>query len=90
MTAEAAKCVRCGACRSVCTTFNALYREGASARGKVALIEAEVNADDSIGDTGLGDKYRRHIKECALCGACLSGCPKGVDTPSLVMAARAR
>lgn len=81
---EVEKCVRCGTCRSACPTFNAIYREPASARGKIALVEARIS-----GDVELGTEYQKHIKECALCGACLSSCPREVDTPELVMYARA-
>jgi glycolate oxidase iron-sulfur subunit len=84
ITEEAAKCVRCGICKSVCPTFNAIHREPASARGKISLVEAHL-----AGDVELGEEYLRHIKECALCGACLASCPKEVDTPELVMNARA-
>jgi glycolate oxidase iron-sulfur subunit len=84
ITEETEKCVRCGTCRSVCPTFNAIHREPASARGKIALIEARLGEDEK-----LGEAYLRHIKECTLCGACLASCPKEVDTPELVMYARA-
>jgi glycolate oxidase iron-sulfur subunit len=81
---ETEKCVRCGTCRSGCPTFNAIYRETASARGKIALVEARLTGDEE-----LGEEYLKHIKECTLCGACFSSCPKEVDTPELVMYARA-
>ncbi len=81
---EALKCVRCGACKSVCPSFDVRRREPSSPRGRVALIEASLK-----GEEGLGGMYVGHIKECTLCGSCLNNCPNGVDVPGLVMAARA-
>ncbi|MFZ3072005.1 MAG: (Fe-S)-binding protein [Thermodesulfobacteriota bacterium] len=80
---EAAKCVRCGACKSACPTFDILRREPSSPRGRVSLIEARYR-----GAEGMGDAYARHIKECTLCGSCLSACPKAVNVPELVLRAR--
>lgn len=77
-------CVKCGSCRSVCPTFNSAHREGASARGKLALIDAKFHGED-----GFGNVFLKHLNECTLCGACYDVCPKDVNTPELVMAARA-
>lgn len=77
-------CVKCGACRTVCPTFNSAHREGASARGKVALIDAKYNKGSEFGEVFL-----KHLNECTLCGACYDVCPKDVNTPELVMATRA-
>lgn len=81
---EIDKCVRCGTCRSTCPTFRVLGRESACARGKLSLIVAYIKGD--IAPSGV---YARHIKECALCGACKDSCPSGVDTIGVFMAARA-
>lgn len=80
---EAAKCVKCGACKSACPTFDVLRREPSSPRGRVSLIEARLR-----GVEGMKDAYVKHIKECTLCGSCLSACPKGVNVPELVLGAR--
>ncbi len=77
-------CIKCGSCRSVCPTFNSAHREGASARGKLALIDAKFHGEDDFGNVFL-----KHLNECTLCGACYDVCPKDVNTPELVMAARA-
>ncbi len=84
LSPEANKCVKCGACRSVCPTFKAIGRETASARGKLALISAYLE-----GAIELNEAYIRHIKECTLCGACRANCPSGVDTTGVFAAARA-
>ncbi|MBI5971231.1 MAG: (Fe-S)-binding protein [Deltaproteobacteria bacterium] len=83
LTTETEKCARCGTCRSTCPTFRVLGREGASARGKLSLIRAYLGGEVS----GKG-VYARHIKECALCGACKDSCPNGVDTVGVFAAAR--
>jgi len=81
---EISKCVRCGTCRSTCPTFRVIGRESASARGKLALIDAFLK-----GDIAPSETYLRHIKECTLCGACRDSCPNGVDTIGVITAARA-
>ncbi|MDP2688681.1 MAG: (Fe-S)-binding protein [Deltaproteobacteria bacterium] len=78
------KCVRCGACRSVCPVFKVVGREGASTRGKMALIQARRN-----GALELTETYLRAIKDCTLCGACQSNCPNDVNTTAIIAAARA-
>ncbi|OGQ57373.1 MAG: hypothetical protein A3J24_00020 [Deltaproteobacteria bacterium RIFCSPLOWO2_02_FULL_53_8] len=81
---EINKCVRCGTCRSICPTFRVVNREAASARGKLALIDAYMK-----GGIPLSETYLKHIKECTLCGACRDSCPNGVDTLGIITAARA-
>ena len=78
------QCVKCGACRSGCPTFSAVQREGASARGRLSVVSAHV-----ANEIGFSDKYKEHIKNCTLCGSCASICPVGVDTPKIVLSARA-
>ena len=81
---EAAKCVKCGACRSVCPSLYVLKREPSGPRGRVVLIETNLK-----GDAEFGKAYLRDIKDCTLCGSCYSNCPKGVNTPELILGARA-
>ena len=81
---ELSRCVKCGSCRSGCPTFTAVRREGASARGRLAVIGAH-----SGGEVGFTDAYKGLIKNCTLCGSCTSVCPNDVDTASVVIAARA-
>ncbi len=78
------QCVKCGACRSGCPTFAAVHREGSSARGRLSVVSAHVE-----GVVGFSEKYSEHIKNCTLCGSCASICPVGVNTPKIVLAARA-
>jgi len=81
---ELDKCVKCGACRSICPTFRVIGKETASARGKLSLISSYLE-----GERGLGEEYLKHLKECAMCGGCKDVCPAGVDTVRVMNAARA-
>lgn len=81
---EVDRCVKCGTCRSVCPVFKVIGREGASTRGKMALIQSHIE-----GSTGLSEAYLRAIKDCTLCGACQSNCPNDVNTTAIIAAARA-
>ncbi len=80
---EIERCVRCGTCRSVCPTLDTVRRESHCARGRLALIEAYLNGEE------LGERYMKYIKECTLCGACYSSCPNEINTPEIVLSARA-
>jgi len=81
---ELKKCVKCGACRSICPTFRVIGRETACMRGKLALVDAHLSG--GLARTGA---YARHMKECTLCGGCRDVCPAGVDTTGIIAAARA-
>ena len=80
---EIRKCVRCGACRAVCPTFAEEHREGAAARGKVSLAEAQLS-----GEVGTSRRFREEIEQCLLCMACVETCPNGVRTDDIVLTAR--
>jgi len=78
------KCIRCGACRSVCPTFGEELSELAVARGRVALVEAVMK-----GELDLTPAFEKTVFGCAMCGACKANCPSGVDVPGIIEAARA-
>jgi len=78
------KCIRCGACRSVCPTFGEMLTETAVARGRMALVEAVMK-----GELSLTPAFEEIVFGCAMCGACKAGCPSGVDVPAVIEAARA-
>ena len=78
------QCVKCGACRSGCPTLAVVRREGSCARGRLSVVSAHAQ-----GELGFSEKYGEHIKNCTLCGSCASICPVGVNTPKIVLAARA-
>jgi len=77
------KCIRCGACRSVCPTFGEELSELAVARGRVALVEAVLK-----GELELTEAFERAVFNCAMCGACKANCPSGVDVPAIIESAR--
>ncbi|MEE8575284.1 MAG: (Fe-S)-binding protein [Thermodesulfobacteriota bacterium] len=77
------RCVKCGTCRSGCPTFNSVFKEGASARGRLAVMRARAD-----GTLEPSDYFKTFLKDCTLCGACTAVCPNDVDTPALVLAAR--
>ncbi len=76
------KCVRCGACLSVCPVYEATLKERFSPRGKNYLIHA------SGIDRGQG-LVRETIKACLQCGACSAVCTSGADVCALIRSQRA-
>lgn len=78
---EIARCVRCGACQSVCPAYAATLREHAVARGKLHLIDRAI----ATGDEHLqGRRMRDAISLCLKCGRCTVACPNSVETASIV------
>lgn len=78
------RCVKCGKCRSVCPVFQAVGREPAVARGKLAIIEAAV-----VNPKGFSTKeLERVLSLCLLCGRCTENCPNGAKPKEAVERAR--
>lgn len=76
-------CVKCGVCQAHCPTYLAGKREGAVARGKIALAAALLD-----GETGLEERLQQDISMCLMCGSCVSKCPNKVPTNEIVGAIR--
>ncbi len=76
-------CVKCGKCRSVCPVFDEVREEGASPRGKTALVQAL-----SGHMLAPSRRTKKFLSECLLCTACTEVCPNGVHTDLLILAAR--
>jgi len=78
---EKVQCAKCGACVPVCPIFRATGRETLTARGRIHLL-AKLTAPESSSE--FGDI----LSKCLLCGACRKACPRGIDIPSIIIAAR--
>ncbi len=75
------KCVRCGACLSVCPVYDITLKERFSPRGKNYIL----------GSRDLSKRQalvKETIKACLQCGACSSVCTSGADIRSLISSER--
>ena len=77
------RCVRCGACSTVCPSFLADRRESRSPRGRMALIEAVLD-----GKLRVSDVYKDRLATCTGCLACESACASGVPFSTIILAAK--
>lgn len=81
---EVIRCIKCGACQSVCPIFREIGTEAAVTRGKIRLIKAVVSGDLDPQSASFSELMSR----CLLCGACDENCPSGVNFPDLLLRAR--
>ena len=77
------ECVKCGVCQAHCPTYLVTRREGAVARGKIALAAALLD-----GEIGLEEQLQQDISMCLMCGSCVNACPNKVPTHEIVGAIR--
>ncbi|PIE55770.1 MAG: lactate dehydrogenase [Desulfobulbus propionicus] len=77
------KCVKCGACQAHCPVYLQERKEGAVARGKIALAQAILD-----GDSELEERLQEDISLCLMCGSCVAKCPNRVPTDEIVGAVR--
>ncbi len=77
------ECVKCGICQAHCPTYQQTRREGAVARGKIALAAALLG-----GEAGLEKRLREDIGMCLMCGSCEYKCPNKIPTKEIVGAIR--
>nr|MBF0222127.1 (Fe-S)-binding protein [Desulfobulbaceae bacterium] len=74
------QCAKCGSCVPVCPIFQATGRETLTARGRIHLLAKLTNPKTAeFGDI---------LSKCLLCGACRNACPRGIDIPATIIAAR--
>jgi glycolate oxidase iron-sulfur subunit len=78
-----ANCMKCGNCMAVCPIYKELGKEGAVARGKLALMEGVLS-----GKIGISAEFEELIGLCLCCKACAAKCPCGVKPDELVIRAR--
>jgi glycolate oxidase iron-sulfur subunit len=76
-------CVRCGRCLAGCPVYRLTGWEGSVARGKLALLRAELT-----GEENLEDRMKNLLSHCLLCGACAEGCASGVKGDEIIQAGR--
>ena len=80
------RCVHCGLCTAVCSTYVVLGDERDSPRGRIYLIKDMLERQDEREPT---HEVRHHLDRCLTCLSCMTTCPSGVDYMHLVDAARA-
>jgi glycolate oxidase iron-sulfur subunit len=77
----AKRCVKCGACTTVCPVYRETGRESHTARGKHQILE-------HLDDCDRTGAYDDLLSKCLLCGACREVCSRDLETPRLVIEAR--
>ncbi|MFN3869203.1 MAG: glycolate oxidase subunit GlcF [Hyphomicrobiaceae bacterium] len=78
------RCVHCGLCTAVCSTYVIVGDERDSPRGRIYLIK-----DMFEGSKNASREVRHHVDRCLSCLSCMTTCPGGVDYMHLVDHARA-
>lgn len=78
------RCVHCGLCTAVCSTYVVLGDERDSPRGRIYLMK-----DMFEKDAGPTPQVQHHLDRCLSCLSCMTTCPSGVDYMHLVDHARA-
>jgi glycolate oxidase iron-sulfur subunit len=80
-----ADCVHCGFCLPTCPTYLLWHEEMDSPRGRISLMEAQVD-----GTAVLSPTVVTHFDRCLGCMACVPACPSGVRYDRLIELTRAR
>src|SRR5437868_3694045 len=76
-------CVHCGFCLPTCPTYVLWGEEMDSPRGRIQLMEAQLDGTASLNRTVV-----EHFDRCLGCMACVSSCPSGVRYDRLIEATR--
>jgi glycolate oxidase iron-sulfur subunit len=77
------RCVHCGLCTAVCSTYVLLGDERDSPRGRIYLMK-----DMFERERVPPPNVRLHLDRCLSCLSCVSACPSGVDYMHLIDLAR--
>lgn len=80
---QAARCIGCGTCLTVCPVFGEDPREELTARGRNAQIH---DLQRKAEQTGLVES----MAKCLACGRCAMVCPRGIPNDSIVTSLRAQ
>lgn len=78
------ECRECGYCTFWCPVYQEQPLESSVARGKNKMIKALL-----AGQTGYTPEFADRLNKCLLCMSCTEHCPVRVETPDIVLAARA-
>lgn len=78
---DSTACVKCGTCNTVCPVYGVTGNEAHTPRGKQHLA---ARTEKRAVSAHYGDIFSK----CLLCGACRDACPRGLDTPELIIEAR--
>jgi len=74
------ECVLCGSCKVRCPTYQSLWKESFSPRGRMRIAEAVIR-----GEIAISSSISQKLLSCILCGACEKICPKAVKVPWVMM-----
>ncbi len=77
------RCVHCGLCTAVCSTYVVVGDERDSPRGRIYLIK-----DMFERGRDASKEVQHHVDRCLSCLSCMTTCPGGVDYMHLVDHAR--
>ena len=77
------ECVHCGFCLPTCPTYLLWSEEMDSPRGRIQLMEANLDGTISLNAT-----VTQHFDACLGCMACVTACPSGVKYDRLIEATR--
>jgi glycolate oxidase iron-sulfur subunit len=67
---DAAECMRCGMCISLCPTYKLFQTETETPRSRLRTIDKIINADTAVS----GEEFK-HLNNCTQCRACETLCP---------------
>ncbi len=77
------RCVHCGLCTAVCSTYVLLGDERDSPRGRIYMMK-----DMFERGSDASPEVQHHVDRCLSCLSCMTTCPGGVDYMHLVDRAR--
>lgn len=77
------RCVHCGLCTAVCSTYVMLGDERDSPRGRIYMMKDMFERDGEA-----TPEVQHHVDRCLSCLSCMTTCPGGVDYMHLVDRAR--
>ena len=77
------RCVHCGLCTAVCSTYVLDGDERDSPRGRIYLMK-----DMFEGSKPASGVVQHHMDRCLSCLSCMTTCPSGVDYMHLIDLAR--